>query len=90
MFTPDFTITAKNPVDKIWQAVKMYHNKFYPEKARCGALDILLEVFSDQLNEAWETYEMEHWMTEKELEELRWTEREQNWEMNELLNRLDF
>lgn len=90
MFTPEFKITAKNPVDKIWQAVKMYHNPFYSEKAHCVALDTLLEVFSEQLSLAWETYELEHWVSQEDLDELRGTEREQNWETNELLNRLDF
>jgi len=90
MFTPQFKITATHPTDRIWQAVKMYHNQFYPEKARCEALDILFNKFSSQLCEAWETYEMEHWVAEKELEEIRGTEREHTWEMNELLNRLNF
>ena len=68
----------------------MYHNQFVPEKARCEALDILLNEFSEQLSQAWETYELEHWVSETELEEIRGTERESNWETNELLNRLDF
>lgn len=72
--------------DKIYNAIKIYNNGYYSEKMRDEAFDLLLELFSDQLNQDREIYEAEKWISDSDIELMRWSSREIERETQHLID----
>ena len=60
-----------NNLDRIFKALQVYNNGFYSEKMRDEAFEVLMEEFTDQLQEAWVIDALERGHDDERIEENR-------------------
>lgn len=77
------------PRERIWKATKVYKNEYFAEHVRNEAFDVLMDEFSEILSLERYIHERENGLDDAEIEKLRWSVREQEWETEQLLSRLN-